>query len=320
MFVKPNADLDLIFIKSRYVNVFPCGRRRSELVDYDNNPDTVSDRYYIPFDPEARLNTEANNRKHSGLNGFKQSFLLHDWDTTDGAISLVLKGYLFNIITKDLAAQAKFSYSSANDFGDALINVFKNAAKYDQNKFNEANEAKELYVNIKLADISFFSGSGLSDIGTLATEILRDHSDLNSEPAACLDMLIAGSDKQKSDSYYFSGLSFSYLERGGTSDNDILSYKILVKDSGTWKINEQFRLPKIDHGETEDSIIIYGDLDVGTSEKGADLDVHGTITGETIQINKDGNMLSVPAVTVVQQSSGAYQLQFTGAAIVPPLS
>ena len=113
MFVK-NNDNRLVFIKSKNVNVFPCGRRRSNLIDADGSTLTVNDRYYIPFDPEARLNTEANNRKHSGLNGFRQSYI-YDWSYTasSGVLSLVIEGYLFNIILD-------YEYRTDDIFGSEL--------------------------------------------------------------------------------------------------------------------------------------------------------------------------------------------------------
>ena len=64
-----NEKIKQTFVKSLNVQAFPCGRRRS-----DSNQ-------VIPFDPEARLNTEANNRKHSGINGYTQTFLKSDWNT-----------------------------------------------------------------------------------------------------------------------------------------------------------------------------------------------------------------------------------------------
>ena len=80
MFVRSSDNANLIFIKSRYIKAFPCSRRRSNLtIDTDGNENSVLDKYYIPFDPEARLNTEANNRKHSALNGYKQDYLREWW-------------------------------------------------------------------------------------------------------------------------------------------------------------------------------------------------------------------------------------------------
>ena len=79
MFIINKDTSQLAFLKSTAVKAFPCSRRRSTLIDVDGRADTVEDRYYIPFDPEARLNTESNIRKHSGLNGFKQSYI-QEWN------------------------------------------------------------------------------------------------------------------------------------------------------------------------------------------------------------------------------------------------
>ena len=54
---KTENDIDLTFIKSTCIQAYPCGRRRIP----DQTAETAG--FRIPFDPEARLNTEANNRK-----------------------------------------------------------------------------------------------------------------------------------------------------------------------------------------------------------------------------------------------------------------
>ena len=179
----------LVFIKSNAIKAFPCGRRRSGLVDADNNNDTVGDRYYIPFDPEARLNTEANNRKHSGLNGYKNTYL-NSWNSS-GDVSLVIAGYLFDIASSyhsDAISDSitKFGKAVAGKLGGAVDNIF---------------------VNIKLANMTFFAGSKTTPAA--ATEILRDQT-ISVQPLECLDQLYGpNADRDKPDSYYFYGLSFS---------------------------------------------------------------------------------------------------------------
>ena len=163
MFIRGNDNNELFFIKSESIKVFPCGRRRS-LVDSDGSSNTVSDRYYIPFDPEARLNTEANNRKHSSLNGFKQNYLNY-WNS-DGIISLVLAGYLFTIDAKLLP----------DDFGKELVS-------------EAAAAGDHIYANIKLANIKFFEGTEV--IPECHTDILRDQT-THDDPLDCLDVLKTG--------------------------------------------------------------------------------------------------------------------------------
>lgn len=247
------------FIRSKYINVFPSGRRKSTLIDTG----TVNNNYYIPFDPEARLNTEANNRKHSGLNGYKQSFL-NDWNSD--ILSLVLNGYLFNIELEDI-------YKDKDTFAKKLAEVI--------------GAENEIWVNIKLANIKFFS-DGVNEANT---EILRDQQP-NAEPAASLDILITGEDSKDHNNYYFSGLSFSKQKldtlpgaissTGVALDNSgIKSLLLLTKDSnGKWSVCESSRLPKIDHGDTKDSVRLPGDLQID-----GNLSVAGTITGDDFKFS-----------------------------------
>lgn len=284
----------LIFVKSPYINVFPCGRRRSTPVDADNNNNTVSDRYYIPFDPEARLNTEANNRKHTGLNGFRKSYIIDFSDKeTSKTFNFVIEGYHISIKLGD-------GYLTPNDFGSKLA--------------NKTNATNEIFANITLRDVPFFAGS--DSVQKAYTEILRDQTINNEfdEPETCLDRLILSNDLTKYDkanpeNYYFSGLSFSSFARDEVHtfiDNDItvlqrtISLKILTKnvDTGEWGLYNPSRLPNIEHGDEESSVKIPGDL---------------TVTG-TLNVNnilKNGSKVAL--LDVVKQQDGTYQLQFTGA-------
>lgn len=280
MFIKDTIDNNnLVFIKSKYIKAFPCGRRRSELVDSDNNKDTVSDRYYIPFDPEARLNTEANNRKHSGLNGYKQSYLSY-WND-NGDISLVLGGYLFDIAS---------DYSTVNDFGAAIAKA---------NMLNISNGG--IFVNVKLAKVSFFQGT--KDVPQANTEILRDQS-THADPLPCLDLLY-GTDKTSIDSYYFSGLSFSSSNLAAEDTDGTegwISLPLLDGDNGAWKIHEASRLPVIEHGDERDSIKIPGSLTIENN-----LTVEGEITTSAVKV-KNGNEYIYATTLKVDPKTN--QLQF----------
>ena len=263
---------ELVFIKSRNIKVFPCGRRKSELID---NQNTVSDRYYIPFDPEARLNTEANNRRHSGLYGYKQSYL-NSWNSL-GDVSIVLAGYLFNITS---------SYSSASEFGSAIATAL-------------GGNPNEIFVNIKLAEMKLFEGAG--EVPAATTEILRDQSTAI-EPAISLDKL-------NSDNYYFYGLSFSgeNLEAADKAINngitDWVSLHLLDLDNTGWKIHEASRLPVIDHGDTENSVKILGSLFIedvldengnvitkGNTTVSGDLAVGGNINTNAVSLDYGNNI------------------------------
>ena len=289
-----NDDNGLVYIKSKNVNVFPCGRRRSRLIDELNDGKTTG---YIPFDPEARLNTEANNRKHSGLNGFKQSYF-NSWNT-DGILSLVIAGYLFTIDSE----------LSPADFGAAL----------EYTDF--LGTADCVYANIKLADVKLFSGGGIGEIGT---EVLRDQS-LNDEPATCLDLIIdAKSDKNKADSYYFSGLSLSTTDRTN-QETGVVSLKFLVKNAeNVWEIFNPARLPVIEHGDTRNSVKINGKLSVRSyDDTTGDLDVEndvtvgGRVSGNEIDaksLKQNGHTAALLDISPITKEDGKvyYQLKFTG--------
>lgn len=272
MFIK-DVNRPLVFIKSKNIDVFPCGRRRS-LIDSDGEANTVTDRYYIPFDPEARLNTESNNRKHSSLNGYKQSYL-KNWNEEESLLTIVIAGYLFTI---RLASE----YSTVEAFGKALEMYLAGLEK--------------VYVNIKIADVEFFSGT--SEIDKTFTKMLRDQS-LSDIPEACLDLLIPEQDKTKGDSYYFSGLSFSNIPLEG---DDVTSLLILTKTDSGWSIHEPAYLPEVDHGDLPNSVR------VDTLQVTNNLDVDGIITAEGLEI------AGKKAITleVVQKDPAVerYQLQF----------
>ena len=271
----------LVFVKSRCIKVFPCSRRKSELVDADGNDNTVSDKYYIPFDPESRLNTEANNRKHSALNGYTQTYLNY-W-STDGELSVVLAGYLFNIATGETGTDA------VNNFGKAILKAL------------DTNTPTAIYVNIKLANMTFFS-SGTAKIPEATTEVLRNQS-TTKEPLACLD-LFSGSNKTDPDQYYFYGLSLSSENLSKKCpDEGFVSLQLLdYNNDGNWIIHEASRLPKIAHGDEKDSIVV-GNLHVT-----GDATVDGTLWAKTILQGTDGKPAA--SLEVVKTTEGQYQLQF----------
>ncbi len=238
-----NAVNGLVFVKSINIDVFPSGRRRAAMPD--SGTATTTGSRYIPFDPEARLNTEANNRKHSGLNGFKQSFFKsYETSSIGGTISIVIDGYLFNI-------KLTTALKTIESFGNEILY-----------QLGGSTEEKEIFANIKLANVSFFEGA--DGIPPVSTEVLRDQTLNDDPPSQCLDLLIPGvsaADATQASNYYFSGLSFSTSKREAP-DNKYKSLLLFIKDetTGVWQIAETARLPKIDHGSTADSVNIPGDL------------------------------------------------------------
>ena len=256
-----DGDLKLAFIKSANVRAFPCGRRRSE--------DLATSNYRIPFDPEARLNTEANNRRHSSINGYTQTYL-KSWETPDdstttGLLTLSLAGYLFNITLNKLtdATGKSIDFSQVDTFGTQLVSALGEET------------AQQIYANILIEDTPLLASS----TQTYYTEVLRNQS-ASDNPELSLDLIISAYDTsteiaqlQNFNNYYFSGLSFStspLTRKDGTrSDNAItttnlsrqnaVSLLILEKIDGSWQIHEPAWLPLIEHGETADSIVVTGD-------------------------------------------------------------
>jgi hypothetical protein len=192
MFIETHGDtnITLTFIKSLNVKAYPCGRRRSE----EKTEGGTTTGAYIPFDPEARLNTEANNRKHSSTNGYTQTYI-RKWDNEN--LSLVLDGYLFDI-------KLDSNHNSENKFGSAIIGSINNYYT-KQNINSSASDANKIYANIRIQEVPLYDG-----FTTYYTEVLRNQSS-TTNPSTTLDLLVNDNVTNISDSnnYYFSGLSFS---------------------------------------------------------------------------------------------------------------
>lgn len=263
--INDNMSVDMTFIKSRNIQVFPCGRRRSTPYMGIQNDDSR-----IPFDPEARLNTEANNRKHSGVNGFTQTYL-DAWG--DDQLSLALGGYLFNIIFDD-------EHKEFSAFAEAV-----------------ATAASHIYANIQIERAQLFSGTYNKTVNTESSEslsyytsVLGSWTSVDNKDDSALDLYASDTPSPSGspilDNYYFSGLAFSSepiatqynnlegyptrdeYEHNATDENSniistkkIISMCILDKVDNEWKIHEPARLPKIEHGSDPNSVVM-GDLEI----------------------------------------------------------
>lgn len=254
------------FVKSTNVKVFPCGRRRG----IKNGTSTS----YIPFDPEARLNTELNQRKSVGISGNANTFIqsidfTNASSTTSyqpsGHATFVLNGYVFTIEADDKSTGIDAAATGPDYLGKAIVKALAEESHV------KTGEAARIYANIKLATVPLFEGS--ADGLQYSSWVLRDQTGSNTNPSTSLDMLKDISSEDATN-YYFSGLSFSlvplaydrntptkvintYYEY--TTDETIeLSLCILVKpkNSDTWQINQKVLLPSIRHGATEDSVEI----------------------------------------------------------------
>lgn len=234
----------LAFIKSVLVQAYPCGRRKSTLVTEGEQ------KYNIPFDPEARLNTERNNRRNSALNGYAHSYI-SEWNTDTKHFSFVIGGYSFDISLPDSVVDDEKMYVVDN-FGKKLVS------------FLETGSATNIYANIRLEETPLFRGEVDYD-----TWILRDQTDYSQKARSELDVEI--SEKidliNQEQNYYFSGLSFSiepltkvYDTKSKLDITDagrrqqVYSLCIMKKVEDTWYLNESAKLPKIEHGDAVDSI------------------------------------------------------------------
>jgi hypothetical protein len=330
----------LTFAKSSNVRVYPCGNRRG-LVD-PSTPDILSDDYNIPFDPEARLNTEANNRKLSGFNGYTQSYL-KAWDQgiegqeangeipaidpVDGKLTFALAGYLFDIKLEE-------GYKTPNDFATKLL---------ESSEATNISEILDIYANIRLEETPLFSAESYM---TNKTSILR--AQIGNPDNLSLDLFIQDGDPTDFNNYYFSGLSFStkpianlssvatYVEDTIVPAADavnketqyVYSLKILTKntieDVTAWRVNEVARLPKIEHGETPDSVVL-GDLEstnifnndtIETTDFSAEnaeiVNVAVPATGNITRGNE-----GLLQLDIVGETGGPYQLQFRSTSSTP---
>ena len=206
----------VVFIESSNIKVSPCGKRGTTGEDTEGG-DSAAENAPSPFDPESRLNTEASNRKRSGINGFTSTFI-KNWDS-DSTIALVLDGYLFEI-------------SCSSDFITAIT--------------TKLTDTDKIYANILLQEVPLYT-----DNVVYKTEILRDQSNTNgSNPALSLDLSDNGGE------YYFSGLSFTTAPISPGNNQRAVSLCVLEKKDNEWKVCQTSFLPKIEHGNSEDSVKI----------------------------------------------------------------
>lgn len=255
----------VVFIESSNIKVSPCGKRGTTGEDTEGG-DSAAENAPSPFDPESRLNTEASNRKRSGINGFTSTFI-KNWDS-DSTIALVLDGYLFEI-------------SCSSDFITAITTELQ-------------PETDKIYANILLQEVPLYADNELE----YKTEILRDQSNANEgSPALSLDLLMG-------EAYYFSGLSFTTAIITPGTDQRAVSLCVLEKKDNEWKVCQTSFLPKIEHGNSEDSVKI-DELEVKK------------ITAETITLQNASEGAVVPTFKLAKLSGDlGHQLQFfTGGTI-----
>lgn len=276
--IKDSTDFDscrFAFVKSHQIQAFPCSRRRSSVLSQETFEASQPQGTRIPFDPEARLNTEANNRKHSSLNGFTQTYL-SDWAPgVSGHLNVVLAGYLFNI-------KLNTANASSTSFGNTIAHVLATGLSNGVLVSDTTTEksVENIYVNIILEQTPLLS---VTDDFYYSTHVLSGL--VNSSDTTALDLVISATENSLFN-YYFSGLAFSsepltrfirrrveqveqfpdddvfttyedykYLDSEDTN-KVVVSLQILKKDATGWHIYEPAKLPKIKHGDIEDSVVL----------------------------------------------------------------
>lgn len=315
MFIKvhENNNPVLAFVRSSAVRAFPCGRRRSTLVPGNGNGEKGG--YYIPFDPEAKLNTEANNRKHSGANGFTQTYLqwvkTKDTELYNDTMQIVMAGYTFDIDVSALGA----GKTTPSEFAESLIS-----------KVGNTSRPEAIYANILIEETALFSDSGNNL--NYSTNILRCQSgDDSVQLSDGLDLLLENTYATDSVNYYFSGLSFSVEPESDDVENTRsiriikktddhnqqtwVSLRILEKVNDTWQIHQPALLPNIEHGEEENSIKT-GSITATNIAAAGKISSSSISTGE-LRLSSDNNndKYRVPALDVVEDpGTGEWQLKF----------
>lgn len=237
-----------IFFASENIDIFPCSRRGQ----YKSTP------VVEVYDPEARLNTERTNRLRTAINGFTDQFIV-DSEFKDNKLTFVLAGYRIEVrnINLDLLSSKLFS--------------------------DEEATTGSIYAHLSLHDKVSLMVDGYF------TEILYRQSTEDSDQNSLDVSIEADSGK------FFVGVSFTnnpncrdFLEgrKQPLPPHDLLIFNV-TKENGEWsgKLAQTSLLPKIEHGETENSVKIPGDFIVendlaveGTAKLSNGLEVTGQIT------------------------------------------
>lgn len=216
------------------------------------------------YDPEARLNTERTNRIHTATNGFKASFISNECLTTSGTftddstLKFVLAGYTIEV----------------------------------QN-FTPAEIAAAL--GISTGTIYAYLGIQPNVLvnSTYSTEILYRQlpSDLISS-----NYLDVPYDKVSPTIDFFMGVSFT--SSADVNDASVVPFTLplFAKAEGDWALVQTSLLPKIDHDNTANSVVVdtlrvSGDLQVDTN-----INIGTDSTGGTLSAKK----ISVPNTEITE--------------------
>ena len=228
-------DNNRVFLSSGNINIFPCSRR-GQYADIDEP---------IFYDPEARLNTERTNRIGAASNGFTDSFIesyTRNKDAEGNELStstlvFMLAGYRVEI--KNL------STSIIDDLGVASDKIYAHLSLH---------KGVSLNVESYFTEILYRQSTELDQ---------KNYLDVSYTDNAVED----GTGKKSVTDYFFVGVSFTNTP---VVDADTINKAILEphnlplfeKVNGDWQIVQTSLLPKIAHGETENSIKVAGNVEI----------------------------------------------------------
>jgi hypothetical protein len=184
------------------------------------------------YDPEARLNTERTNRIGTAINGFKDSFIANNSFVPGDTLTFVLAGYRI----------------AAKGFNPADIAT----------ALNLTDEDAVIY-----AHLSIHTGVSLA-IDDYETEILYRQSDLLVKKNY-LDVSYPNNTERVDD--FFVGVSFTANEEARDAGATPKHLALFSTVNGEWQLVQTSLLPKIEHGETEDSIKVSGDFTVNHGDQ-----------------------------------------------------
>lgn len=172
------------FLNSMEINVFPCSRRNSSIIESQKEGQS---HYYFPYDPEARLTTEANKIKETSSNGFTQTYIksvnFFDGNSLAGTDRIVHSPDQKNP-TRDKTGKNDVNFSTLPGFnfviGGYNFNIPLNNPKHpcNLNAFAdtittalaglvEQATTDKLYANIRLVNVPLYS---LGDSGTVVVD------------------------------------------------------------------------------------------------------------------------------------------------------
>lgn len=228
--VLSDSEANRVFLSSRNINVFPCSRRGREELE-----DSIKQ-----YDPEARLNTERTNRLHTAVNGFTKSFI-DSFNTYD-------------ITVKDENGEERETETNTLIF--VLAGYYVEAKNFNPTAIASAlgsSTGGTIYAHLSLYDKASLSAEGYF------TEILYRQFATTTD-SQYLD--ITYSDTNTTNDF-FVGISFTKeAELDKTLNIPSYNLPLFTYSGSNWELVQTSLLPKVEHGETEDSIKLGGNLEV----------------------------------------------------------